>query len=129
MRVITPASPTTPIIAVTCQANVRSLLAPGRLDQLKNLVVFSGIDILCLNETWLKTKHLNFSLHILGFQPHIRHDRVACKGGGVAVYVKTGITTEVIDVPSTSLECIAVRLHFPKRKKLNLINVYRPRIV
>ena len=113
-------------MVVICQANVRSLLAPGRLAQLKNLVVFNGIDILCLNETWLKPKHLNSSLHITGFQPPIRHDRVACKGGGVAVYVKTGITAEVIDIPSTSLECIAVRLHFPKRKKLNLINVYRP---
>ena len=47
------------IMVVICHANVRSLVALGRIPELEDLVLFKNVHILCVTETWLKPKHLD----------------------------------------------------------------------
>ena len=56
-------------MVVVCHVNVCSLAAEGRLSELKCLVAMNGVDILCLTETWLKSKHMDSSFLLPGFQP------------------------------------------------------------
>ena len=113
-------------MVVLCHVNVRSLMAPGRLTDLQMLSSFNNIDILCITETWLKPNHLNSSILIPGFQPPLRKDRLSSRGGGVAIYLRNGLTAKLLPLPLPRLECLSVQLHFPKRKKLTLHVVYRP---
>ena len=86
---------------------------------------FNDIDILCITETWLKPKHLNSSLDTPGFQPPIRKDRLISKGGGVAIYLRCGLAAKLLPTPP-DLECVALHLSLPKRKKFVVLAVYRP---
>ena len=73
-------------MVVISHANVRSLVADGRLLNVSSLVSFNNVDIFCLSETWLKPKHLSSSLLIPGFQPPLRCDHLANRGG-VLLYI------------------------------------------
>lgn len=110
---------------MVCHANVRSVLAPGRLYELKLLVSMHNIDVLCLSETWLKPKDLNSAISLPGFQPPLRLDRSQRRGGGVAIYIKDGIAATRLATSVGNLECLAVKLHFPKRKSLLVLTAYR----
>ena len=101
-------------------------MASGRLAELRSFVSFNNVDILCLTETWLKPKHPNSYLDIPGFQVPLRKDRVSSKGGGVAVYLRSGLSAKELPIYSPSLECIALQVTLPKRKKIVLFTVYRP---
>ena len=68
------------IMVVLCHANVRSLVAEGRKKEVEELARHNGIDILCLTETWLKPKHLDSTLMILGFQKPFRLDWINSRG-------------------------------------------------
>ncbi len=110
-----------------CHINVRSLVAPGRLEELKFFVSTNDIDVLCLTETWLKPKHANSILELPGFQPPDRCDRPVKRGGGVAIYVRNGLAISPIKIfNNVDIECLAVQIDLPKRKKLLVFAVYRP---
>ena len=111
-----------------CHVNVRSLAAPGRLDELKFLVSSTNIDILCLTETWLKPKHMNSTLEIAGYQPPIRRDRLVRRGGGVAIYVRNGLALSPISLSGSDMdiECLGVRVDLPKQTKLLVFVAYCP---
>ena len=79
---------------------MRSLVAPGHLAELRELVTINAIDVLCITETWLKPKHLNSSLVLPGFLPPFRCDRPSTRGGGVAIYVRRGLAAQHITLPS-----------------------------
>ena len=83
-------------------ANVRSIVAPGRKLAIEQLTKSSshGIDILCLTETWLKPKHLDSYILLPGFQKPFRLDRTSSRGGGVAVYLRNGITCRMFASPN-----------------------------
>ena len=108
-----------------CHINVRSLVAPGRLEELKCFLSMNDIDVLCLTETWLTDKHLNSTILLSGFQPPLRKDRVFSRGGGVAKFLRKGLAFSPV-LHQTSLEALAVRIHLPKRKSLTVFSVYRP---
>ena len=113
-------------MVVVCLLNARSLVAPNRLSQVKYLVSSANVDFLCVFESWLKPKHLNSTLHIPGFQPPFRLDRVQQRRG-VAIYASDGIPVrlQTISVTSTNFECLVVTANLPRRKKL-IITAYKP---
>lgn len=113
-------------MVIICHINVRSLVAPARLTQLKEICSQHSIDALCLSETWLKPKHLSSTLLLPDFQPPFRLDRPAGRGGGIAIYVRHGLAAEALTLPPSSMECAAVRITLPKRKKIVLFCAYRP---
>lgn len=111
---------------IVCHMNVRSLMAPGRLHELKLFCSMHCPDVLCLSETWLKPCHTNPYLNIPNYQLPVRCDRQCGKGGGVAVYVRDGLAASRLCHPPTDSECVALRLDLPKRKTLYVVAIYRP---
>ena len=114
------------MVLSVCHMNVRSLIAPGRLAQLKCFLSMNDVDILCVTESWLKPKHADSSLLLPGFQLPIRCDRLSSRGGGVAVFLRNGLAASRLTSTPAALECVALKVDLPKRKKLILFTVYRP---
>ena len=113
-------------MVVICHVNTRSLVADGRLLHVSSLVSFSNVDILCVSETWLKSKHLSSTLLLPGYQPPIRRDRPVARGGGVALYVRDGLAFKIHRGVPADLECLVVEVKLPHRKKLTIVTCYRP---
>ena len=66
--------------------NIQSL----KLDILE--VEAQHYDVLVFTETWLRPDIVNDDLIIRNFQAPVRCDRLHTVGGGVAIYVREGIT-------------------------------------
>ena len=113
-------------MVVLCHVNVRSLVAPGRLAELRDLAAMNDVDVLCITETWLKPKHLSSSLLLPDFHPPLRLDRHSSRGGGVAIYVRRGLAAEHSSLPASDVECTAWRIILPKRKRLVVVVTYPP---
>lgn len=67
----------------------------SKLDELKCVLMGSGIDIFCISETWLKSSVSSSSLSIPGYS-FLRNDRPARRGGGVGIYINEGIKHKVV---------------------------------
>ena len=108
-----------------CQVNVRSILATTRLLDLEILCANHDIDILCVTETWLSTKStpLGSSLITLpGYQSPFRRDRSGRRGGGVAMYVRNGITATVIPFQE-NIESSCVKVSLSKRRHIYIVSL------
>ena len=113
-------------MVVIAHLNTRSIVADGRQPEIASLLSVNNIDILCLSETWLKPQHMNYTLFIPGYQPLIRRDRPAGRGGGVAVYLRDGLTFSVLPVVPPDIECLVLQVRLPRRKLVTVITCYRP---
>ena len=72
--------------------NAQSLL--GSIDVIRLLVVERNIDVLCVSETWLNSNTPDVFVKISGYNI-FRYD--GGRGGGVCIYVKDVLTTNVIN--------------------------------
>ena len=84
----------------------------------------NDIDILTLNETWLKN---NFKLDIPNYTI-TRKDRPSRQGGGVAILVRNDIKFDIIDTCSninTDNEAITIRLKNPE-DQITITTIYIP---
>lgn len=62
--------------------------------ELHNFITNNDIDIMCLQETWLKPNNrLNFPHYTIH-----RHDRVNRRSGGVAILVKSAINQSALNI-------------------------------
>lgn len=110
-----------------CHANVRSISAPSRLLDLEILTANHDIDVLCLSETWLTNKKHSNTVSIPGFQLPFRKDRVHSVGGGVAVFVKNGLSASAtLPPPTVHIECLCITISLTSRTKLAVVVAYRP---
>ena len=73
-----------------CHINVQSLCARqfAKLEELKNTIFESKIDIACFTETWLDGSISDTMIEVNGFTL-IRNDRN--HGGGITVYIRKGL--------------------------------------
>ena len=119
-------------MVVVAHINVRSLMAPGRLAELKLFSSMHEPDVLCVTETWLTNKHLDQTRAIPGYQLPIRCNRKFSRGGGVAIYLRNGLAVSRLPIVATTelsqvFEHVAIRLDFPKRKALYVFGcIVRP---
>lgn len=110
-----------------CHVNVHSLRAESRLFDLELMTANHQVDVLCVSETWLRPCHPNSSISLPGFQLPVRFDRAHGRGGGVAVYVRSGLAaTPVLCPPSSVFECVSVAVHVARRSSVTVIAAYRP---
>ena len=110
-----------------CQVNVRSICAPSRILDLEILTAKHSFDVLCLTETWLTSSKPSSSILIPGYQCPIRKDRVGTSGGGVAIYVRSGLAVKMIHPPKhITIETACMQVILGKRARLNVVVVYRP---
>ncbi|MEW8547035.1 MAG: endonuclease/exonuclease/phosphatase family protein, partial [Candidatus Thiodiazotropha sp.] len=102
--------------------NIQSLLP--KLDILETEMQY--YDIVVLTETWLSQNTNNDDIRIPNFDPPYRKDRQARPGGGIAIYIKSGIAlhkqTNLIENDIEAL-CIEVSI---RGHKFLLSGFYRP---
>lgn len=67
--------------------NIQSLLP--KIDILQ--AEMQSYDVLVFTETWLSPQTTNDEILIPNFNPPFRNDRIGRLGGGVAIYVRTGL--------------------------------------
>ena len=93
---------------------------------LQNYLPENQIDILALNETFIKPK---FNFHLPGFY---KNDRLVGTKGGVAILVKKGITVsqewknEHFSVITADNEALAIEIELQNREKVTLAAIYCP---
>lgn len=84
-----------------CHINAQSLLP--KIDEFRDLFEESSVDVICVSETWLRDDFNDAMCCLSGYRV-FRCDRVGCIGGGVAIYVRDGITCRLRDVSSAGSE-------------------------
>ena len=103
--------------------NIQSIY--NKLDQLKHYLATSRIDIMSINETWLKPT----STIAIDNYRIVRNDRLHSGGGGVCLIIHNSICFSTISIPgSIGTESVTVRLHDCIRGKKDLIitTIYNP---
>ena len=108
-----------------CHLNITSV-SKERFTALESTL--SGIyDIITLSETSLfPNKDLGFDLHLPGYHPILRRDRVDRIRGGVAAYISSSICPERredLESPLIELLCFDARV---SNYKITVFVVYRP---
>ena len=67
------------------------------------------------------------SINIPGYQSPIRKDRAETSGGGVAIYVRSGLAVKIIHPPKLiNIETTCIQIILGKKARLNVIVVYHP---
>ena len=98
--------------------------------ELQNYLLENQIDILALNETFLKPK---FKFHLPGYDIY-KNDRLVGTKGGVAILVKKGIIVnqewknEHFNVVTDNNEALAVEIELQNRDKVILVTIYCPNV-
>lgn len=79
-------------------ANVRSIVKPGKFDELKCIIksFASTLHIVILTETWIKTLDEAQRFQIPGYY-HYFNFRCSTRGGGVSIYVHNNLSHSLIE--------------------------------
>ena len=113
-----------------CHINARSFLADSCILDLEILCANHNIGVLCISETWLnssRVRHNDLRVILSGFQAPVRFDRPDGQtGGGVAIYVRRGLSAIPVNLPVNGVEVVCVELCVSSRKKMYVITVSRP---
>ncbi|XP_055628243.1 uncharacterized protein LOC129769796 [Toxorhynchites rutilus septentrionalis] len=114
-----------------CCVNCQSICARAlcKIEELRLIVKISNVDILCVSETWLNENIDNSIISIDGYNI-VRHDRVGLLGGGVLIYIKNGITCNLIMKSNnqfrvTNTEFITIEVLL-ENEKILLTALYNP---
>ena len=100
------------------QWNARSLTSDRRskLPELYNFLenFENKPEVVCLQETWVTKRHNQLMLK--GYSPPAIFRREKDQqGGGVAIFVKSGIDHKILKLPNSNLETVGMRI-FGTRK-------------
>lgn len=78
-------------------ANVRSLVKPGKLDELRCIVTsLQKIHVIILVETWIKSEDEAKRMRLPNFT-HYYNYRTHSRGGGVSIYVHNNLNHSLIE--------------------------------
>ena len=109
-----------------CHVNMPSLRAESRLFDLELMTGSRKIDVLCVYETWLRPCHPSSSVRLSGFQLPERTDRACGRSGGVAIFVRDGLTAVPVKCASSStFECVSVAVYLSRRSSVSVLTAYR----
>lgn len=102
--------------------NAQGITTPTSIIELEQVLLQKRIDILFINETFLKTKH---KFKLLNFKVY-REDR-SSHGGGVLIAVKSSIPHERISkFPTSKMENISIIINI-NRRPIRFTSVYCPK--
>lgn len=98
----------------------------NKLDEFKYIFVTSGVDVICVSETWFDSLVNDAIFNIPGFKL-FRADRES-HAGGVAIYVRNNINccVKLRSRPSCQIEYLFLEMIMQDKKKVLLACVYRP---
>lgn len=108
-----------------CHINIRSLF--GKVDALRDSLRGSGVHVILVSETWLTTDISDSMVHFPGYKLFRRDRNSSTRGGGVAMYVKCGISVSVLKLsePGDNVEFIFAKVRC-KHQNILLSCVYLP---
>ncbi len=92
---------------------------------LRVLTASRNIDVILLTEIWLSCKIDDQELSLNGYSLLLRDRRMGIHGG-VAAFIKTSISYEILADPMSGeeqLELLAFRVHGPRQTQLDVILV------
>ena len=115
-----------------CHGSAQSLCArnSSKLDEIRNVLLGSKVEIACFTESWLTSKNSDRSIGVPGYAV-LRNDRASRRGGGIVVYYRQPLTClkvfgSVLTIESVDkTKCIGLELRVCDHKIL-LIIVYNP---
>lgn len=98
----------------------------NKLDEFRDTFINSYVDVVCVSESWFHPDINDGILTVTGFNI-FRADRYS-NGGGVAIYVKTGIncTIKCKSIEGCCIEYLFLELKTVDNNKMLLGCVYRP---
>ena len=109
--------------------NIRSLKNRNNLIQLRQLTYKQQYDILTISESWLNSTVKNSDVQIEGYKL-LCLDRLGKQGGGVCVYTRTSLKTNIIkdisEISQTGFHQLWLQIQSKKIKSILLCVVYRP---
>ena len=87
-------------------------------------------EVLALTETWMTDDHSLVDLDIVGYQPIEFRARPNAKrrSGGVALYVKDGLSFQVVSF-KTDIECLIIKITSDNKTSYNICSIYRPETI
>lgn len=79
-------------------ANARSIMAPGKFDELKCILkaIPTNIHFILLTESWIKSEEDALRLELLNYT-HYYNYRTDARGGGVSIFVHNDLTHNLIE--------------------------------
>ena len=95
--------------------NCRSLMM--HIEDIKKDPILSFSDIICLNETWLKSNMADEQLNIPGFELHLNSSGA---GKGIGTYFKSGLISPQVDITKSRAQITLL-----SSSELDVVNVYR----
>lgn len=117
--------------------NVQAIRDANHLDNLINIVSSTNPDIICIQETWLRTFNTSKSVEMPGYNLYRCDRKISLtdrnKGGGVGVYIKSAYKAKIISTIYSNefqgkningIEFILIDIS-TKFNKLLLFNIYR----
>ena len=83
-------------------------------------------EVLALTETWMTDDHTLVDLDMVGYQPIEFKARPNAKrrSGGVAFYVKDGISFQVVSFKN-DIECLIIKITSENKTLYNICSIYR----
>lgn len=106
-----------------CHINAQSL--NNKMDEFSLIFENSGIDVLCVSETWFDPLVPNTIFDLQNYKLH-RCDRVT-HAGGVAIYVKNGISSKIFKKSEQNEKIEYIFIEIASRGNKILVGcVYRP---
>ena len=113
--------------------NVRSIIAKGKFDMLKNQIIGSNIGVVTISETWLSKKIPDSMIELKGYSM-VRLDRSKSdkkRGGGLLTYVDENLIYDNSCFKNHNLMCADIELQclslkIPNLWQIIVINIYRP---
>ena len=108
-----------------CHINSQSL-GGGKIDEFRNIFEESGVDIVCVSETWFKPDMPDNLYQLKGYKI-LRADRIS-HAGGAAIFIKSNIHHNIIlKSPNDSdMEYLFIEISAADSKIL-IATVYRPK--
>lgn len=87
------------------------------------------LDILAVNETWVRSGEEQFTSKIPGYSFKHRPRPNGRRGGGVGFYVRNGLSVRIKPHPESSLEQMWLELSLPGIAKIAIGTAYRPEAI
>ncbi|XP_026683332.1 uncharacterized protein LOC103514603 [Diaphorina citri] len=113
----------------TC-VHMNAQSVPAHIETIRSLMRDLDPHVVLISESWLKSSHSDSDFHVPGYVI-VRHDRVEMRAGGVAMYIRTDLTHNIIARSSTAsrdnktVEFLAVEM-IVNCTALLLYVVYKP---
>ncbi|XP_075163075.1 uncharacterized protein LOC142235700 [Haematobia irritans] len=97
---------------LNCQS-IRPSSYSVTIDELKNILVDSGIDAFGISETWLKSSVSTKSVSINGYS-FIRNDRPVTRGGGVGIFISRKLKYKTVFKSDSFGDCESLFLEIQR---------------